>query len=300
MTDVGTATKSPVFNADCRAAASRLITLALNEDLGDRGDITSAATIEPDAAGEVAVVSRESGVVAGLPIAAMVCEAVDPSLAVECGEDAAAVSPGDRVASLRGNVRSLLTAERTVLNFLTHLSGVASLSRRFADAVAGTRAVVLDTRKTLPGWRRLAKYAVACGGGANHRMGLHDMVLIKDNHIAAWRQRHGDAPLSDILRGVREAVPAGTPVMIEVDTLGQMRAALPGGPDFVLLDNMTNEQLAEAVAVRDAEAAGVLLEASGGVNLATVAGIAATGVDRISVGALTHSAPNFDLGFDWL
>ena len=131
-------------------------------------------------------------------------------------------------------------------------------------------------------------------------MGLHDMVLIKDNHIAAWRQRHGDAPLSDILRGVREAVPAGTPVMIEVDTLGQMRAALPGGPDFVLLDNMTNEQLAEAVAVRDAEAAGVLLEASGGVNLATVAGIAATGVDRISVGALTHSAPNFDLGFDWL
>ena len=291
----------PPFGDAEREACRKLLNLALVEDLGEAGDVTSSATIAENATGRVRIVSRQQGVAAGLPIAALVCDAVSGGrITVDAGEDGAAVSPGDVVATLEGPVRQLLTAERTVLNFLTHLSGVATLAAEFAEKVAGTNAVVLDTRKTLPGWRVLAKYAARCGGAANHRMGLFDMVLIKDNHIAAWRASHPDASLSQILDGVRESTPAGTPVMIEVDTLDQLRQAVAGDPpDFVLLDNMSNDQLCEAVAVRDDAAPSVRLEASGGVNLQTVAGIAKTGVDRISVGAITHSAPNFDFGFDW-
>lgn len=289
----------PPFGPNEASAAGRLLTAALQEDLGTRGDLTSGVTLPAAAVGRVNVVARQDGVVAGLPIIAAVCERVEKTIEVQTVQDGDPVRPGSVVASLSGNVRGLLTAERTVLNFLTHLSGIASLTSRFVAQTAGTSAKILDTRKTLPGWRFLAKYAVRCGGGVNHRFGLHDMVLIKDNHIAAWRQSHAAHGLHDILTGVRDAVGGEVPVMVEVDTLQQLEDVLSGRPDYVLLDNMSNAQLREAVAIRNAAGPGVQLEASGGVTLETVAGIAETGVDRISVGALTHSAPNLDLGFDW-
>ena len=183
-----------------------------------------------------------------------------------------------------------------MLNFMTHLSGIATLTKTFVDCVKGTRARILDTRKTLPGWRLLQKYAVRCGGGLNHRMGLYDGVLIKDNHLAAWTE---SASIAEAVRSARSLSPAGISIEVEVDTLPQLRDALQGSPDIVLLDNMTVETLSEAVAIRDRVAPNVQLEASGGVNLGTVTAIAQTGVERISVGALTHSAPALDLGFDW-
>ena len=291
----------PGFGDAERRAAAVLIDVSLTEDLGERGDVTTAATIDGEAEGRVRIVAREAGVVAGLPVAAMVCDAVDGAIGRDVIEDGTPVSAGDCVATLCGPVRSLLTAERTALNFLTHLSGIATLASRYVAETAGTPARVLDTRKTLPGWRRLAKYAARCGGAANHRMGLYDMVLIKDNHIAAWRERHPDASLAAILEGVRNAAPQ-TLVMVEVDTAGQLEQLLSADPppDFVMLDNMTEDQLRAAVATRNRLAPSVRLEASGGVTLETVGGIARTGVDRISVGAITHSAPNFDLGFDWV
>ena len=179
---------------------------------------------------------------------------------------------------------------------MTHLSGIATLTRIYVDAVAGTRARILDTRKTLPGWRLLEKYAVRCGGGTNHRMGLYDGVLIKDNHIAAWTE---SSSIAEAVRTARAKSPKGVSIEVEVDTITQLQDALQGSPDIVLLDNMDVETLNEAVSVRNRLASGVLLEASGGVNLETVAGIARTGVERISIGALTHSAPALDLGFDW-
>lgn len=288
------------FTERDRANADTLLQLALTEDLAGRSDVTSDATIPADARGSVAIVSRESGVAAGLPIIEMVAAAVDEEISVRLDvADGAAVEPGTRLATLSGPVRGLLTAERTILNFLTHLSGIATLTSRFVDQVAGTKAVILDTRKTLPGWRSLAKYAVRCGGGTNHRMGLYDGCLIKDNHIASWRERHRDGSLADLIIDVRNQLDGSLPIEIEVDTLSQLSDVLPATPDIVLLDNMGNEELREAVAIRNELSPSTQLEASGGVNLDTVAGIAATEVDRISVGALTHSAKNFDLGFDW-
>jgi nicotinate-nucleotide pyrophosphorylase (carboxylating) len=282
-----------------RADAARLIQLALEEDLGTGGDITSRVLIPAAAHGAVQIVSRRAGVVAGLPIAALVFEQVDPRVAWEVHvEDGTAVQPGEVIADLSGPVRSLLTGERTALNFLTHLSGIASLTRQFVDAVAGTPAIILDTRKTLPGYRRLQKYAVRCGGGHNHRLGLFDAVLIKDNHLAAWSSDPAHT-LADAIRVARSRVPSDVTVEIEVDSLAQFREALPAGPDIVLLDNMPPPQMREAVALRNQLAPGVLLEASGGVTLPTVRSIAETGVERISVGTLTHSAPALDLAFDW-
>ena len=179
---------------------------------------------------------------------------------------------------------------------MTHLSGIATLTRAFVDAATGTHAKILDTRKTLPGWRLLEKYAVRCGGGTNHRMGLYDGVLIKDNHIAAWTE---SSSIAEAVRTARAKSPPGVSIEVEVDTFPQLIDALQGTPDIVLLDNMDVEKLSEAVRLRNRLAPGVLLEASGGVNLETVGGIARTGVERISVGALTHSAPALDLGFDW-
>jgi nicotinate-nucleotide pyrophosphorylase (carboxylating) len=213
--------------------------------------------------------------------------------------DGAALQPGTIVAELTGSLRSLLTGERTALNFLTHLSGIASLTRRYVAAVAGTRAGIYDTRKTLPGWRVLEKYAVRMGGGRNHRVGLYDMVLIKDNHLAGWKASAANHTIAEAVRVAREAVGPEIPVEVEVDTLEQLRDALAGQPDIVLLDNMNCERLAQAVAIRDAAAPQVELEASGGVSLETVSEIARTGVERISVGALTHSAVALDLAFDW-
>jgi nicotinate-nucleotide pyrophosphorylase (carboxylating) len=213
--------------------------------------------------------------------------------------DGERVERGSVAAVLSGATRSRLIGERTLLNFLTHLSGVATLTRSFVDLTRGTRAKILDTRKTLPGWRALEKYAVRCGGGVNHRMGLYDGVLIKDNHLAAWVGLENRPTLGEAVERARRVSPKEAPIEVEVDSLEQLRAVLSAGPDIVLLDNMSPAMMREALAIRDATAPAVLLEASGGVTLETVSAIAATGVDRISIGALTHSAAALDLAFDW-
>jgi nicotinate-nucleotide pyrophosphorylase (carboxylating) len=283
-----------------REAAGQLIALALAEDLGASSDLTTEALIPPDQAGSVEVVARASGVLAGLPVVEMVLAEVDANVEFRSlTADGALLAPGQVVAQISGTVRSLLVAERTCLNFLSHLSGVATLTRRYVEAIAHSHADIYDTRKTLPGWRALQKYAVTAGGGKNHRMGLYDMILIKDNHLAGWRAASGDRSLAAAIRAAQKHAPAGTDIEIEVDTLEQLADALAGEPDIVLLDNMSLDQMREAVALRNERAPGVELEASGGVSLETVAAIAATGVERISVGALTHSAPALDLAFDW-
>jgi nicotinate-nucleotide pyrophosphorylase (carboxylating) len=212
--------------------------------------------------------------------------------------DGSVLQPGQVVAHLSGPLRALLTGERTALNFLLRLSGVATLTSQYVAQVAGTRAGVYDTRKTFPGWRLLDKYAVRAGGGRNHRMGLYDQVLIKDNHLAGWQTLPGEHSLPGAVRRCRELYPQLV-VEIEVDTLTQLQQVLPARPDIVLLDNMSPQQLAEGVALRDRLAPAVELEASGGVSLRTVGAIAQTGVERISVGGLTHSARALDLAFDW-
>jgi nicotinate-nucleotide pyrophosphorylase (carboxylating) len=285
------------FTPDEAAACRKLIELALAEDLGTTGDRTSLATIPPGAVATAAFVARTTGVVAGLPAAALVCHAVDPALAFAVvTPDGSRTDRGTTLATVAGPLRSILAAERIALNFLQRLSGVATLTRKFVDAAAGFRAKILDTRKTTPGWRLLEKYAVRMGGGVNHRVGLFDGILIKDNHLAGLG--------GDVRRAVEAARAhpgnAGLPVEVEVDNLEQLEHALAVRADIVLLDNMPPDQLKAAVARRDAVAPGVLLEASGGVNLTTGRDTAATGVDRISVGALTHSAPALDIGLDYL
>ncbi len=280
-----------------QAAAEILIGLGLSEDLETVGDLTCAALIRSDESAAVQVVARTHGILAGSPIGRMVFARLDPTVQWDAHRrDGDSVEPGEAVATVTGPLASLLTGERTMLNFMTHLSGVASLTRRFADAIRGTRAVVLDTRKTLPGWRVLEKYAVRCGGGTNHRMGLYDGVLIKDNHLAAWTESDS---IAHAVITARQRSPQGVSIEVEVDSVAQLRDALQGKPDIVLLDNMDLQTLRESVGVRNEFAPEVLLEASGGVTLATVAEIAQTGVERISVGGLTHSAPALDLAFDW-
>jgi nicotinate-nucleotide pyrophosphorylase (carboxylating) len=229
----------------------------------------------------------------------MVAGAVDPGLELDVNKkDGDRLAAGDRLAVISGPMRSLLAVERTALNFLQRLSGIATLTRRFVDAIAGLNCRLLDTRKTTPGWRLLEKYAVRMGGGVNHRMGLHDCVLIKDNHLAALGPKV--TAVAEAVRLARDQYGTSLPLEIEVDTLEQLDVALAARPDMVLLDNMSLHHLREAVRRRDAVAPGVLLEASGGVALTTVRDIAATGVDRISVGALTHSAVALDIGLDYL
>ena len=285
------------FSPQEAEAADALIRLALAEDLGTAGDRTSLATIPEATTARAAFVARGPGVVAGLPVAERVCRAVSAALTfAPAVPDGTPTQKGLTLATVSGPLRAILAAERTALNFLQRLSGVASLTRKYVEAASGFRAQILDTRKTTPGWRLLEKYAVRAGGGTNHRVGLYDGILIKDNHIAGLG--------GDVRRAVEAArgFPgnAGLPVEVEVDTLEQLEVALAVRADIVLLDNMSSEQLRAAVARRDAVAPGVLLEASGGVNLTTVRDIAATGVDRISVGALTHSAPALDIGLDYL
>jgi nicotinate-nucleotide pyrophosphorylase (carboxylating) len=287
------------FSAAEAASCRRLIDWALQEDLGSAGDLTSEATIPAGLDGHVVFVARCAGVVAGLPAVALVLDAVDPRLAFQAlTEDGARVASGTRLATAAGPMRGLLAAERSALNFLQRLSGIATRTRRYVDAVTGTRAVILDTRKTLPGWRLLEKYAVRCGGGHNHRMGLCDGVLIKDNHLAALGS--GPGTIARAVHAARERAGHAVPVEVEIDRLDQLDEALACGPDIILLDNMRPDELRSAVARRNAATSKVLLEASGGVNLSTVADIAATGVDRISVGDLTHSAPALDIGLDFL
>ena len=280
------------------AACRRLVEMALEEDLGDIGDITSRALIPPKLEGKAVFVSRASGVVAGLPAAQMVFQtAHTPLVKFETlVEDGARVTPGDRLAVVSGLMEFILTGERTALNFLTHLSGIASLTRQYVDAVAGLPCKILDTRKTLPGWRLLEKYAVRCGGGHNHRMGLYDGILVKDNHLAAWKaQPFGMQRIQSLLLQ-KSQHPVW--VEIEVDELDQFPWAFGCMPDMVLLDNMSPEQLRQAVAERNAADSKTLLEASGGITLENVRAIAETGVDRISIGALTHSAAALDIALD--
>ncbi len=272
-----------------------LIDLALAEDLGEDGDVTSRATIPEDMLGKAAFVARSPGVLAGIEAARGVCQRVDPKLVfVPSFSDGDPLMKGDSIATIEGSMRSILAAERTALNFLQRLSGVATLTQRFVDAVTGLTAQILDTRKTTPGWRMLEKYAVRIGGGLNHRVGLFDMVLIKDNHLAAMG---GD--IAGAIRHARERFPK-LPLEVEVESLEQLELALAAKPDIVLLDNMSVETMREAVARRNASASGIQLEASGGVNLQTVRAIAETGVDRISVGALTHSAKALDIALDYI
>jgi nicotinate-nucleotide pyrophosphorylase (carboxylating) len=285
-----------------RQACRELARLAMVEDLGDACDWTSHWIVPPGRQATAKIVARRGGVVAGLACIDEIIEVFAAQLVVDLrARDGDTVASGAVVAQLRGLATDLLTIERTLLNFLGRLSGVATLTRQYVDAVHGTSATIYDTRKTTPGWRLLEKYAVGQGGGRNHRLGLHQAVMIKDNHVALAAD-HGFT-LAEALRRIREQQRQSHPTMVvevEVDSLDQLQMVLPERPDIVLLDNMNTATLAAAVAMRNKLAENVVLEASGGVTLATVAAIAATGVDRISSGALTHSAINFDFGLDWL
>jgi nicotinate-nucleotide pyrophosphorylase (carboxylating) len=287
------------FTAAEQVAFERLARWALEEDLETAGDLTSQAVIPPDLDGRAVLVARSPGVLAGLPAALGVFTLIDPGLTFEAHkQDGADLRPNDRLLTVTGRMRSILAGERTALNFIQRLSGVATQTRRYVESVTGLPSQVLDTRKTTPGWRLLEKYAVRCGGGHNHRMGLSDGILIKDNHLAALGT--GPCLVREAVRLARQRYGTTVPLEIEVDDLEQLDAALAAGPDIVLLDNMTPEQLREAVRRRNAAAPGVLLEASGGVTLTTIRAIAETGVDRISVGALTHSATALDIALDYL
>ncbi|MBM4074947.1 MAG: carboxylating nicotinate-nucleotide diphosphorylase [Planctomycetes bacterium] len=271
--------------------------MAFDEDLSTVGDRTCDVLIDREEQATVQVVARKPGVLSGQLIGQTIFERLDSQVQwTTHHRDGSRLQSGTVVASVSGPLRSLLCGERTMLNFMTALSGIATLTRLYVDEVSGTRARILDTRKTHPGWRILEKYAVRCGGGTNHRMGLYDGVLIKDNHLAAWTESKS---IAEAVKTARRKTPQGISIEVEVDTLEQLSDALQGCPDIVLLDNMSIETLRQAVAIRDTTAVGVLLEASGGVTLETVRAIAETGVERISVGALTHSAPALDLAFDW-
>ncbi|MBI1809489.1 MAG: carboxylating nicotinate-nucleotide diphosphorylase [Gemmatimonadetes bacterium] len=264
---------------------------ALDEDRAF-DDVTTIATIHSGRHQRALLVAREPGVVAGVPLALAAFRLLDERVEIRVdAEDGTAVARGATVLFISGHARGILSAERVALNFLQRLSGIATLTRRYVDAVRGTRAAILDTRKTTPGWRRLEKYAVHCGGGVNHRMDLASAVLIKDNHLAAV-----DGDVAAAVRRVREYATRRLAVQVECDTPAQVRAAVEAGADSVLLDNMSLDQLRDSVAI----AAGrCVTEASGGVTLSTVRAIAETGVDRISVGALTHSPRALDLGLDF-
>lgn len=269
-----------------------LVRMALEED-GAANDLTTIATVRSDRRARGRLVARQHGVIAGLALALEAFRQMDPKVAIRVDvEDGTPVAPGTMVLFLTGHARGLLSAERVALNFLQRLSGIATLTHRYVDAVRGTGARIYDTRKTTPGWRRLERYAVRAGGGVNHRFDLASAVLIKDNHISAV---DGDVGLA--VRRARELAPPGTVVEVECDSREQMDAALAAGADIVLLDNMPPVLLAECVAT--ARTHGVASEASGGVDLHTVRAIADTGVDRISIGALTHSPPALDLALDF-
>ncbi len=276
-------------DATLTADAMRIVDLALEEDLGS-GDVTSLATIPADVTCTATLLAKEEGVVAGLPVVAEVCRRVDPTISVEL-----VAADGDRIteiptvlARLEGPARGILAAERTILNLLGRLCGVATATRRYVDAVAGTGAGILDTRKTLPGHRLLEKYAVACGGGVNHRIGLYDAILIKDNHL-------------DIAGGVTAAVQAARAaypdlnLTVEVETDDQLRDAIDSGAQRIMLDNMSPERMRTAVALVAGRAE---VEASGGITLDNVREVAETGVDVISIGAITHSATWLDVSLE--
>ncbi|MGI9458024.1 MAG: carboxylating nicotinate-nucleotide diphosphorylase [Aeoliella sp.] len=290
------------WSSEVADAARVLVQLAIIEDLAGQSDWTTKSLVLGDVQATARIVPRSAGVLAGGPIVPLVLEEMQADVKVtDLTDDGELIVPGTAVGVMKGNGADLLTCERIMLNFLGRLSGVASLTRQYVDAVAGTSVSIYDTRKTTPGWRLLEKYAVQCGGGCNHRLGLHAAVMIKDNHIAlACDQGISLETALDQARAALDKQNAPVEVFeVEVDSLDQLQTILPARPDIVLLDNMSPATLRHAVDLRDRVAPDVVLEASGGVNLETVASIATSGVDRISVGALTHSAGVLDLGLDW-
>jgi nicotinate-nucleotide pyrophosphorylase (carboxylating) len=265
--------------------------MALAEDFGSGGDVTADLLIPASKKASLYFHSRENGVIAGMQAAALTFALVDPSVKFKVIKgNGSRVKKGDHIATVTGPVRSLLMAERVALNFLGRMSGVATLTSQYVKAVKGTGARIAATRKTTPGLRALEKRAVQCGGGFTHRQSLSDAIMIKDNHIALA------GGITKAVRAIKAKADHMIHISVEVDTLAQFKKILPLSPNVVLLDNMSNAKLAKAVAMNAGSS--ITLEASGGVNLGTVAAIAASGVDVISVGALTHSAPNFDIGLD--
>ena len=273
------------------AEVAGIVRAALDEDFRYGPDVTTLATIPPGTVATAAIVSRQTGVLCGVSAAREVLRQAAPGVSASFPvADGARVDAGTVAGRLSGPLGEMLGAERTMLNFLTHLSGIATATRAWADAIAGTPARVRDTRKTLPGLRILEKYAVTCGGGVNHRMGLGDAALIKDNHVAFA------GSVSDAFHAVRDRFP-DVAVEVECDTLEQVRDALKAGASMILLDNMSLDQMRESVAMARGYP-GVALEASGGLTLASARKVALTGVDYLAVGALTHSSPALDLGLD--
>ena len=293
---------------ECR----RLVRAAVLEDLGRELDWTTVSLVPMEKIGRADIVARQAGVIAGIPAAKIVIDEMDRQIQIAPQvAEGQKVEAGVVIAKLEGPARSLLTVERPMLNFLGRLAGVATQTRRFVEAIAGTKARLYDTRKTTPGWRRLEKYAVRQGGGHNHRTGLFDAVLIKDNHVAlgAALEGQGSQSPAELVRRAREFLLGNFPVgdarremivEVEVDSLAQLEQVLPEAPDLVLLDNMHFDELRRAVMLRDATAPTVELEASGGITLETIGAIAGTGIDRISAGALTHSADWFNVAVDWI
>lgn len=276
---------------------NELISLALVEDLGPiNKDVTSDSTIPPEEVAVAHMVAREACRLAGVDVAAEVFRKVNPELECEVRvPDGSAVDKGAVVLVIKGSAQSILTAERTALNFIQRMSGVATVTARYVETAGNPDVMLLDTRKTTPGHRAFEKYAVLCGGGTNHRIGLYDAVLIKDNHLASWKKKHGTG-VGECVAAARKKYP-GLKIEVEVDTIEQLREALTTKPDWVLLDNMPPAVLRECVAL----CKGICkTEASGGINLDTIYDIAQTGVDAISVGALTHSAPSIDLALDFV
>ncbi|NTF45112.1 carboxylating nicotinate-nucleotide diphosphorylase [Rhizobium rhizogenes] len=274
-----------------RLIVEPLVRNALLEDLGLAGDVTSTAVIPATHRSRVAMVTRQPGVIAGLDASELAFQLVDPTIVMTRHvPDGAKVDVGEVIATIEGPSRGLLTAERTALNFLGHLSGIASVTGGIVEAIAGTKASIVCTRKTTPGLRALEKYAIRAGGGMNHRFALYDAVLIKDNHVAIA------GGVVEAIRRAKAGVGHMVKIQVEVDTLEQLREAMAEGVDAVLLDNMTPEQLRAAV---DIVAGRAITEASGRITPATAAAIAASGVDLISAGWLTHSAPTLDIGLDW-
>jgi len=274
-----------------RYLVEQAVATALEEDLGGVGDITTNAIIPPDAQGDASIIVRKPGVIAGLDLAAASFKSLDPDVRfTRIVEDGSKVEAGATIARIAGKTRALLTGERTALNFFGRLSGIATLTAGYVAAVEGTHAKIVETRKTTPGLRALEKYAVRCGGGTNHRFGLYDAVLVKDNHIAAA------GGLAEALNAVRTAVGHLVKIEVEVDTLDQLENVLRFPIDAVLLDNMDAGTLKRAIALVKGR---VITEASGGVTPESVREIAKTGVDLISVGALTHSARSLDSSLEW-
>ena len=268
-----------------------LVRAALDED-GAFNDLTTTATVLSNRRARGHLVARGSGVVAGIPLAVEAFCQLDPKVTIRIdAEDGTRVVRGTSVLFLSGHARALLSAERVALNFMQRLSGIATLTRQFVDAVAGTGAKIYDTRKTTPGWRLLEKYAVRCAGGMNHRLDLSDAILIKDNHLAAL-----DGNIELALKRVRKLAPEGARIEVECDRVDQVRQAIDAGADAVLLDNMSSDELRECVTIAQGRA---LTEASGGIRLDTVRKVAETGVDWISIGALTHSAISLDIALDF-